>query len=326
MELTNHTAFPAMLFRGIIGEDRFIASLAARVTYEMSGEELVVCPEQTWPVSPTPWESAYGVMDGDELFYRGGVDLFLFGHARSFQGRLVDQAEVTVQVGSSFQRRIAVFGDRVWERQGGRLVPGRAKPFRALPLTPRLAFGGKDEWDELEIPFPANPDGSGFYLEEERALGKALPNIEDPDNLIRHWDDRPEPICVVPCALQNPLRVQNGLEVDARGELRRLKPTLFNAAYPRMIVARVLPGDRVGVSGMLETGGLKFFVPKTELVVRLRFDDEVIERPLTIDQIGVEVDKRRVFVSYRYPFRYVFYPLQRRSCELFVRPEAAAAN
>jgi hypothetical protein len=317
VELTNHTPYPAMLFRGYMGDDLFVASLAVRVTYDLVDGAAVPSAEQTWPVSPGPWECEYGPMDGDELHYRGGVDLFVFGHARAPKGCKVTESEVLIEVGGSFRRRIAVLGDRVWQKQDGKLLPSRPQPFSAMALTPQNAYGGKDQWDGLEAPYAENPDGKGYVLEEEDVEGKPLPNLEDPGHLIAKWDDRPEPACVTACSMLSPLRVRNGLEMDDEGGLKRLKPEFFNAAFPRMIVNQVEPGDVVKLTGMTEGGPIAFQVPATRFAIRLCFDNEVHEKPLKLDQIGVEADKARVFASFRYPFRYVFYPMQRRSCELF---------
>src|SRR4051794_11391955 len=158
MELQNRTSWPAALFRGVIGDDLLYGSLVARVTYDLVNGVLAVSKEQAWKVSGGPWDSDYGPMNGDELFYKGGVDLFLFGHARAAQGRATAQSEVNIEVGS-FRRRVQVFGDRVWERRGKSLVPSEPKPYSAMPLTLAKAFGGTDVWDELPIPFPDNPGG-----------------------------------------------------------------------------------------------------------------------------------------------------------------------
>ena len=83
MDLDNTTRFPALLFRGCIDEHRLFGSVAARVTYDLLGQTLVPAATQSWPISPGPWDSPHGPMEGDELFYRGGVDLFVFGSAQS---------------------------------------------------------------------------------------------------------------------------------------------------------------------------------------------------------------------------------------------------
>jgi hypothetical protein len=50
--------------------------------------------------------------------------------------------------------------------------------------------------------------------------------------------------------------------------------------------------------------------------VRVRFDDEMDIHPLKIDQVGFEIEKSRMFISYRFSFRYAVLPGQLRSCEL----------
>jgi hypothetical protein len=110
--------------------------------------------------------------------------------------------------------------------------------------------------------------------------------------------------------------MSNGLIHDDEGHLLEIRPHLFNAAFPRMIVERVQPGDTVWVDGVHPQGRLMFRLPDIAPRVRLMFGDEVIDRTLTIDQIGIEADHGRMFVAYRYPFRYVIHRLQKRYCEL----------
>jgi hypothetical protein len=257
-------------------------------------------------------------MSGDELFYKGGVDLFVFGHARASKGQAVQESEVNIEVGT-FRRRVKVFGDRVWERRSGKLVPSEPKTFTEMPLTLAHAFGGQDIWDELKVPFPDNPEGKGYYLEEPTAVGKPLPNLEDPARLIRNWNDQPDPIGFGPCPLSCGLRLRDSVVFDQqKGIIAKLKPTFFNAAFPDLIVPKVEPGERMRLSGVSAQGVFGFEIPQTDLTARLRFDDQLVESRLAIDQIGIEPDKNRVFVAYRYPFKYRFFPLQKRSCELFL--------
>ncbi len=316
MELKNHTPFPAALFRGMIGDDLLFGSLLARVTYDLINDQLEVSKEQVWKVSAPPWESEYGPMDSDEVFYKGGVDFLVFGHARNLQGQEVKESEVRIEVGT-FRRRAKVFGDRVWERRNGRLTPSDPKPFKAMPLTLAHAYGGHDVWDELKVPFPDNPEGKGYYLEEQNAVGKPLPNLEDPARLIRNWNDQPAPVGFGPCPLSCGPRLRESIVIDEqKGIITKLKPTFFNAAFPDLIVPKVEPGERVRLSGVSEQGVIGFDIPSTSLTTRLRFGDQLLESRLAIDQIGIEVDKNRVFIAYRYPFKYRFFPLQKRSCDL----------
>jgi hypothetical protein len=322
MELENHTQFPGMLYRTTLpekdGRARFAAAVIARVTYDRTDWGLVPAGEQVWPLVPEPWVGPQGPMDGDEVFYRGGVDVLVFGHARAPGGRPVTRVEVTLRV-NDFQYQTVVFGDRVWERAGDELVPSPPKPFTAIPLTPDRAFGGKGEWDGLDVPYQWNPDGRGFYLEKESAVGRPLPNVELPDQSVRRWDDTPMPALWTPLAITSCVRMLNGLELDERGGLKKLKGEFFNAAPPGLIVPRLSPGDRIEIAGVTESGPLTVELPPNNLKARLQFGEKVIEQPLAIDQVGIEVDQHRVFVTFRYAFRYVLNPLEKRTCELLPR-------
>ena len=325
MELTNLTRYPAGLFRSVIDDNRFAAALVSRVTFDMTPNCQDPSDEQPWIVSAAPWKNEHGQMDGDEVFYRGGVDVFLFGNAWA-PGRAVTEMNVTLEVGT-FRRHTLVLGDRAWVRRGRNLTPTAPVPFESVPLTLQYAFGGKDQWDGLDIPYPDNPMGRGYAIEEKSAEGRLLPNLEDPQHRIMRWDDRPDPVGFGVCPMTCGLRLRNGIVLDDKKQIQDLKPTLYNSAFPTMIAERVMPGDLVRVSGVLRTGRpLAFPIPAFKMVARLQFGKEVIERPLVIDQVGIEAEHNRIFVTYRYPFRYVLYPLQKRTCELLVSTGAGSAH
>lgn len=319
MKLDNRTPFPAHLFRGAVDDKRMFGSLAVRVTYDIVGDRLRPAKDQPWKVSPTPWDNEHGPMPHDDLFYRGGVDVFVLGSARAPMGRPVPKVDVEVRVGPEFRGRLVVFGDRTWRRTAGRLVASAPAPFRDVPLTLARAFGGKDQWDGLDVPFPDNPDGRGFYLEEARAEGKPLPNIEDPAAPILRWDDRPEPVGAQICGQGFGPRLRRSVVFEG-SRMTELRPTFYNNAFPKMIAPKARPGDRVSVTGVREDGPVVFHLPPSGLRARIGLDPDVYEIDPPIDQIGVEPDKLRVFVSYRYPFRYVFHPLQKRWAELVLSP------
>jgi hypothetical protein len=317
MQLANLTRFPADLVRTSIGEvnnNRFAAAVVARVTYDLTPEGPKPATDQPWIVSRAPWKNEHGQMDGDEVFIRGGVDIFLFGQAWAGRGQR-SETEVVVEVGA-FRRRVLVLGNRVWVRQGKALVPSASAPFRSMPLTLAHAFGGKDKWDGLEVSYPDNPDGKGYVLEEKDAAGKALPNLEDPQRRITRWNDRPDPVGFGICPMTCGLRLRNGITLNEQKQLDGIKPALFNSAFPDMIAKQVAPGDVVRVSNVLPTGSLDFRVPAVPFEVRISIDNNAITRPMVIDQLGIESERSRVFITYRYPFRYVMCPLQKRTCEL----------
>lgn len=315
MELQNATPWPAKLFRSPLDDTRFAAALVVRVTFQLTADGPVPAAEQPWIVSPGPWAGPQGPMDGDAVFRRGGVDLFLFGTARA-PGRAVSELPVELTVGA-FRRRIRVIGDRAWVRRAGGLEPTAPVPFRSMPLSLDRAFGGAVMWDGLEVSYPDNPAGRGYAIDERSAEGTRLPNLEDLRSPIRRWDDRPDPVGLGCCPITSGPRLRNALVLDGAGQLAELRPTFFNAAFPGMIARRVVPGDAVRVTGVGPGGGtLAFAVPDARLLVQLRFGEQAIERPLAVDQLGIEADQQRIFVTYRYPFRYVMHPRQLRTCRL----------
>jgi hypothetical protein len=315
MELVNHTRYPAGLARMVYGEDRIAASVLVRVTYDIKDGTLVPSEEQPWIVSNAPWESPQGMMDGDQIFYKEGVDVFLYGSAVPEGGRSTTQMDVEIRIGSAFQRRVRVFGPRVWRRGLAGLVPTAPLPFSEMPLALKHAFGGKDVWDGLEIPWQENPEGRGFYLTEDSAVDRPLPCVEEVDQLITKWDDRPAPAGLVHYPPTSPLRAKNGLVVV--GQTAKLSPRFFNMAFPPMIADHARAGDAIRVTGISRDRQTLLALPEHAMRLRLRFGSETHDLSLGIDQIGIEFGRARVFLSYRYPFRYVLHEMQERSCELF---------
>jgi hypothetical protein len=317
MDLLNFTPFPALLTRFGASADTMGSSLVVRVTYNWVGGCLAPSEEQSWVVSPKPWECEYGPMEADEAFYKGGTDIFVFGHARSPGRRPVTRLGVTIEVGR-FRRDVIVFGERAWLPRMTSVAMSAAQPFVEMPLVMGNAYGGSSEWDGLKVPFADNPVGKGFILEQEQAAGQRLPNIEDSKALITRWDDRPAPVGFGVCPPAFSGRLRAGVTFGSHGVMKEIHPRLFNAAYPAMVASDVEPGLPVRLTGVSHDGPLSFSLPEVPVVFRLSLDQTQLVRKPAIDQIGIEVDKRRVFITYRYPFRYVLYPNQRRQAELLM--------
>jgi len=229
--------------------------------------------------------------------------------------RPTTRMEVGLDVGR-FSRRVIVTGDRVWRRAGSKLAPSAPVPFTTMPLALKRAFGGEIAWDGLAVKHPDNPDGIGFYSTEEDAVGKPLPNVEEADMPVQAWSDRPLSAGLTFCSIQSHARLSNAIPIDAEGRVQAITPLFFNAAFPRMIAPSVLAGDAVRLWGVAADGAMTFAIPSAPARVRLRFDDLVKEHALKIEQVGFEVEKSRLFVSYRFGFRYAVVTGQLRSCEL----------
>lgn len=321
MRFENETRFPAALLRTVIDDERLSASVIARITYDIVGSKLVPAAEQPYIVSPEPWDSPHGKFENDQPFKTGGVDLFVFGHAYAPAGRRTIASMVSVIVGR-FRRDVHVIGARTWTRAGGTLVPGSPQTFAAVPLTLQYAFGGKAEWDETMVAWPDNPEGLGFYVEEKQAEGHPMPMLEDPAHLIRKWDDRPPVVGFGLCPLQSGPRIAAGMEFDAeKGQITKLKPRMLNTAYPALVAPEAPAGAPVALLGVTRSGQLELSLPRELPRAEVQLGDATHRHSLEIDQIGVDVEANRAFISYRFPFRYRMVREQKRRVTL-TAPEA----
>jgi hypothetical protein len=322
MELDNQTPVPAVLWRTILDQERIAAAVLARVTYRVVDRRLLLDPNQAWILDKTQYESPIGPRPPEDCFRRGGVDLLILGSARAPGGIPTPKVEVRFVVGS-FVGGVDVHGERVWSTGfGAQLHATPPKPFVERPLSLACAFGGTQLWDGLEVPHPLNPEGKGYYIEERAAREQPLANIEDPRRPVRQWHDHVDPVGVGFCPRGFGPRIQRSVSFDTRGILTKLDAGFFNDAFPDMVAPEPEPGTLCQVHGVREQGALGFLIPRLPLSARIRIGDTIVDRDLRIDQIGVEPDLERVFITYRFPFRYTVVSMQPRACELRWSPRA----
>jgi hypothetical protein len=318
MRFQNLTPFPAFLHREAIARDRIAAAAILRATFDL-GSPCRASLEQPWLVMPTPWIGPAGPMETDASFDRQGCDLLLFGDAQTPDSSKVEALDVTLTVGE-VNASVRVTGDRVWVREGDKLVPSSPAPFARIPLDLDHAYGGTALFDELEVPFTDNPKGKGFYLEEAEAEGKPLPNLEDPAERIATWSEQPEPAGVGLCPRHFSGRVKRGVVVRDN-QVVGVTSAIQNVAFPRFIAPSVQPGTSITLRGM--GPDLTFSLPADEIVATTRVGEVEHRDVARIDQIGIEPAHRRLFVTYRHTFIYPLREGELRRCELrWKRPGA----
>lgn len=316
MELDNHAGIPAILWRTAIDDHRIAAAVVARITYRLERDWLRLADEQTWQVDTAQWEGPLGPMPPDDCFIRGGIDLMVLGSVHAPGGRPQPRIEVRVGLGS-FVTGVDAYGERVWSAGFGREPsPTSPVPFVERPLTLAHAYGGKQEWDGLDVPFVANPEGKGYYMEVKQAIDHPLPNLEDPKRPIQSWRDQPDPVGTGLCPRTFGPRVKRSVKHDERGRITRLEPTFFNDAFPDFVAPGIQPGDRFTARGVHPDGPIEFVVPEPPLATRIVVGNTDVTRRLTVDQIALLPDEGQVFITYRYPFRYAVIRMQPRACEL----------
>jgi hypothetical protein len=320
MDFFNDTGCPGALFRSELQPDKMYNSLIVRIRHRLLPDgqlERVADAEQPPDVRRQPAEDEYGLLEPDVFDVRSGTDLIVFGDAVAPDGP-VTAMNVAVSAGP-YDLTLRVFGDRVWETTLGKgLAPTPAKPFTRLPVTLRNAYGGASAGEYGPLPFSRNPDGKGYYLSKREAIGRPLPNVEDPAALICDWDDRPAPVGVVPYPSTWALRHEPCVRIDATTGKPIFTPTpgLHDRAHPRLSGQRLHAGEVVRIRGMSASPEVAFTLPPCPVEVRIRIHEKVHVRDPWLEEVLVDLRTDLVDLTYRKVFDYAFKPFQTRTTTL----------
>lgn len=350
MKLNNDTGFPAKLLKNISPRRaRMMACIITRVLYDVAADgSLVLAKEQDWPVGPSPGDTPFGPRSGDKPFYMGGVDVLLGGRVYQPNRRVEGKLDIEIEVGRIFRRRLALFGDRRWLRnKEGVLVASPPEVFGSMRLSDTLTFGGSALAPNGEqTQHGPNPRGRGYYLNEKDAEGQLLPNIEDPNQLVIRFDDRPVPPGIGYYPENGSLRPMAGIDhpglagimgkkADKSGSMMNtptnvtihsdhLTPIIFNQAHPNMVIpAEKSPqsGDLIRIShGRKDGSDLAFVLPNRGFHLHVQLENREKAVPLHLDQIGIIAGDARVLLSYRVVIDYHLVRHERRVCSLYEGP------
>ena len=112
----------------------------------------------------------------DLAIEKPGFEFGLWGTARTFgDGARSRAAHLTV---AGKQKRIVLFGPRVYGGSGRRPEPGPPGVLSDVPLTHDRCFGGTDALTTPPAADPHNPIGRGFARDPARLAGTPCPEIE----------------------------------------------------------------------------------------------------------------------------------------------------
>ncbi len=232
--------------------------------------------------------------------YKPFVDVVVIGKAYAPRGAPAAQMIVTVQVGER-EKSIVVFGDRECHyRQNMPPVFSDPKPFTEMEIRYDRAYGGRDEISDPDIPFfyPRNYMGAGIALRnmQERIQGLALPNLEDPNDLLtpdriilgqpEGWPQQPLPqgfgwfqrnwyprsafagsypafvdVDTVTTEERMGLLPRNHIALAKQSKLPSYHPRLNNGASYGMLFPEISGHEKVTLRGLSADGLLEFTLP-----------------------------------------------------------------
>ncbi len=201
MQLLHDSPFAGSLdpILDLNGSEARVAILKA--TYALGDDGQPRIAEEQEPIWPAdlhlgaPGSSV--LYESDGAYHKPGTDVVVVGSVFAPRGRPVTNCQCSLTVGRR-TKTLQVFGDRRWSYS--RLLGSSRSdpaPFLELPLCWERAFGGaasaaSGASSAYEL---RNPIGTGFVHEKhaEALDGLALPNFEDPHDLISSWKDKPTP-------------------------------------------------------------------------------------------------------------------------------------
>lgn len=238
------------------------------------------------------------------------TDVLVNGSAWAPSGRPATEVDVGLAVGP-IRKRLRVFGDRWWSvNLAGAPAIAAPEPFLRQPIRYEHAFGG---WDRSSAD-PAdhrlearNPVGQGLVLNPARALGRKLPNIEDPADPITAWHHRPAPAGLNAIACHWSPRRELAGTYDAAWLRQRfplwaedLDPRYYCCAPADQQVAGYLKGgEPVQLVNLSPHGPIQFRLPRLVFGFSTRMRREVLHHRGVLATVILEPDFPRVIMIWQ---------------------------
>lgn len=323
MRFSNDTPLPAAMIPNAEQDDRVTAIFLAAITYRIARGRLALAGAQRPllldPRLPYPH---------DGMLQKSVASVCATGFVYPREGR-AREATAVLRVGER-DAAIVAYGQRVWQRAlGGGLAPSAPLPFERVEMTWQNAYGGtakeparvvRLDGDEAFIPehessYPHNLEGTGFITDAARAPGQPLPRLEHPEQLIRRWDDHPEPVCFAPYPLWGGLRaahVWHDQQFDPGGASK-----LASRAAPRTTFDAIAPGTRIALGGMRPGGeALVFEAPPPPVAVTVAVGGSTERLLPALDAVDIDAEAAEVRLLFRATVSYGLVQLEHRRARL----------
>jgi hypothetical protein len=311
VKVVNQSPFHAIVQVADLLMPELAAVVIVKSTLDFDDEGRLWISEQQMPLVPDPLETPFGELHGELFFKKRGVDLCVLGTVTRAQP--IRHAQLRLRVGERWTHELLVIGDRRWLDTGSGLVASEPLPFQQLPLGYSHAYGGRVEFNDQAAANPDNPIGRGYYDVVEQARNGLLPNIEAAAGpRVRSWRDAAPVVGWGPYPSYWQLRAAQQVEIDPeRYTVRRVDPGVFNHAHPELVFDELPSGTPITIEGMREAA-IRLWVPKSPVEIEVRVGDEVRMIPAPIDGLFIWTDVRKLVITQRARFDYVFAPKQQR--------------
>ena len=318
--LDNKTSSKAKLALLADENGRDVMLILVKISYDIANDGALTLSEEQEPICfegeyfGEPGKSSLKIAP-EANFEKLATDVVLVGHGYAPNGQPVTQFDVGLQVGN-MRQHIRVFGDRTWQRRVTAKhivtwVMTNPQPIVKVPLIYEKAFGGQEltpDDSKLHAYEPRNLLGVGIIAKNSKLEEVALPNLEDPKQLIESPNDRPEPLGMGFISPDWQPRLGYSGTYDGNWEKTRLpmlpldfKREFFNAAHPRLKAQGFLTGSEVvHIINACPQGKLSFQLPGNKPEISMKFQYEE-PKPLDVklDTVLINTDDMKLTLLWR---------------------------
>jgi hypothetical protein len=323
MNFLNETSLDCHLSRlQLFYTDLLQAMVVVKGSFEVDESGQLRPAAASSPVLLEDTDTPYGTLECEMVPAKAWCDVAVLGHAYSPDPHdAVTSRTVSLRIGA-LERAVRVTGDRAWiPRAAGGVQPSAPVPFTKLPLQYGRAYGGAARHEgDIRVPYYQNPEGRGYVVLKEDAAGTLLPNIEEPNELVRAWTDQPSPAGLAPLSRGSTLRAQRGIEADVEKMTCRMDSSAFCFCHPKMSLPAYPGPVPVKLRGASPNGTWSFRLPAFQYWITIELGAQRYQLPLTADTIYLLPDENKVTVVARRTFIYQFLPRRIRSVRVTAQP------
>lgn len=325
MQLINTTSVPVST--DIVGTHRdeqrsLILTAKATFTIEVNGQ-VRLDKDSPYPLYNEDQLTELGIQPRDNLpRLDPAFEVMLLAKAYAPSEQVTTEMKVSLSVGDTYHE-MNVSGDRTWQGEGDKASISAPNSFESIPLTWEHAFGGTmevliDREAVLEVSSPMNTAGRGFdHISRARELGdlfqcpdgypqyestRVLPNLEDPTQRVKNWNDTPLPICWAPVDHSSGLIIERfRRSCERRGEdhISMVAPEMLHRAHPDWVINVPDSGATVRLEGASSAGVLEFCLPELRVVSDFKNGEAVSELELVPRSLLLLAEERKFVLIYR---------------------------
>jgi len=183
MKILNKTVFPHAAIAGRLNHPAHSLTHIIKATFDLqpsgiariAGEQILLSGDEFYPDDEEQTGSLF--YESDFAYIKPKADVLLVGKCHTPNSSPQKACVSSFSLGKNI-KRLAVFGNRYWNKILVNPSMTAPQPFTEMDLRYERAYGGRDHFD--------NPVGRGFCKEDVTIADNVLPvpNIQDPDDLI----------------------------------------------------------------------------------------------------------------------------------------------